>query len=259
MDTAADNNCMNNLAAILPVDNNVWKLDPARQRARSIIREFALNTSTHAIPGIARSQSMANRIFWSISFISFTGIMVYFIAKSIINYFEYPVQTGVAVFIEQPQIFPAFTFCNHGFFRYDKMIDEYVNYTNSKNITNTTASAPFTPTQSLYLQDFLVEKINSGETVDDSLFTLDMMLIDCNYNSKQCNKADFISFISASYGFCYTFNAKTKQNNNSRLRFVDENGGIGILTLRLYAHSHLYTPYVLAGKMFYRVIFQHDC
>ena len=48
-----------------------------RPRRRSIIREFCLNTSTHALPSIARSESIHNRLFWSISFLAFLAIMIY--------------------------------------------------------------------------------------------------------------------------------------------------------------------------------------
>lgn len=34
-----------------------------RRRRRSIIRNFCLNTSAHGLPGIARSQSIWNRLF----------------------------------------------------------------------------------------------------------------------------------------------------------------------------------------------------
>ena len=52
-----------------------------RRRARSIINEFFLNTSTHGLPGIARSESIHNRLFWIATLSCFTGIMLYFITQ----------------------------------------------------------------------------------------------------------------------------------------------------------------------------------
>ena len=49
-----------------------------RRRRRSIVRQFCLNTSTHALLGIARSESVHNRVFWSISFVFFHGCDVVF-------------------------------------------------------------------------------------------------------------------------------------------------------------------------------------
>ena len=108
------------------------------RRRRSIIREFALNTSTHALPGIARSQSIHNCIFWTASFVLFTGVMIYFVSQSIISYFQYPTQTLVSVRIDQRQTFPAVTICNLIPYRYDTAIDPLLEYAKGKNITNMT-------------------------------------------------------------------------------------------------------------------------
>ena len=105
------------------------ELGKTERRRRSIIREFALNTSTHALPGIARSQSKHNRIFWSISFLTFTGIMIYFVVQSLRNYFQYPTQTSVSIVVERSQIFPAVTICNYGAGRSDMSSAEYLNFT----------------------------------------------------------------------------------------------------------------------------------
>ena len=50
--------------------------------SQSIVREFLLNTSAHALLGIAWSSSVHNRVFWSVCFVVFTGIMICFLAKA---------------------------------------------------------------------------------------------------------------------------------------------------------------------------------
>ncbi|CAF5142835.1 unnamed protein product, partial [Rotaria sp. Silwood1] len=60
------------IATVFPVDAEALKPDLKLHRRRSIIRDFSLNTSTHGIPGIARSQSIHNRIFWIVSTLVFT-------------------------------------------------------------------------------------------------------------------------------------------------------------------------------------------
>ena len=92
------------------------------RRRRSIIREFSLNTSAHGIPGIARSQSISNTIFWSFCFTAFTAVALYFIIRAIHSYFEYTTQTSVNMISEWPQYFPAFTVCNLAPVRYDRFI-----------------------------------------------------------------------------------------------------------------------------------------
>ncbi|CAF1499272.1 unnamed protein product [Rotaria sordida] len=150
------------VATIFPIDAEVLKADPKSRRTGSIIKEFSLNTSTHGIPGIARSQSIQNRIFWCISTLIFTGVMIFFITQSIREYFEYPSQTSVSIAVGWPQAFPAVTICNYSPLRYDRFIGPFLNYTNTLNLTNTTDTTNFTFAQSLYINDFLVYKLNQA-------------------------------------------------------------------------------------------------
>ena len=240
---------INHVTSVVPMTQEASKLESAKPRRRSIIREFLLNTSTHGLPGIAHSQSKHNCIFWTIVFLIFTGILIFFVYQSIAKYFQYPTQTSVSIIIEQSQAFPAVTFCNYAPARYDLVIGPLLNYSNSRNLTNTndTSMAAFTPAQALMTRDVLQEKLNSNQSVTEFFFSIDIMLIDCSYNGITCTADDFISFISSSYGLCYTFNAKTKNVNGSDVRNTNDNAGSGDLILRLYAHSHLYIPYVSEG------------
>lgn len=214
-------------------------------RRLSIVREFALNTSTHALPGIARSQSKHNRIFWSVSFIIFTGVMTYFITESLIKYFQYPTQTNVDMVVERSQKFPAVTVCNYCPARFDRIVGPLINYTLTRNLSN---SSTFSVETLAYINSFFIDLTNANEPLDDFFFQLEIMLIDCIYNGEKCNSSDFISFTSAAYGLCYTFNAQRLNSTGRRLRYTNDNAGFGKLQLRLYPHSHLYIPFVTAGR-----------
>ena len=222
-----------------------WESNPPKPRRRSIIREFALNTSTHALPGIARSKSKHNRAFWAISFIGFTGVMIMFVTQSLVMYFQYPTQTSVSIVVERSQAFPAVTICNYAPARFDLLIGPFLNFTNARNLTNSNDTTTFTLQQAGFLQDYLIEGVNTGEKVNKFFFNLNVMLISCNYNGLTCTAADFLSFTSPSFGSCYTFNAKTR--SNSSVRHTNDNGARGKLQLRLYAHKHLYIPMILQG------------
>lgn len=222
-----------------------WESNPPKPRRRSIIREFALNTSTHALPGIARSKSKHNRAFWAVSFVAFTGVMILFVTQSILRYFEYPTQTSVSIVIERSQAFPAVTICNYGPARFDLLVGPFLNFTNARNLTITNDTTTLTVQQIMHLYEFLIDNVNTGENVNKFFFTLDVMLISCTYNDLNCTAADFLPFTSSTFGSCYTFNAKTK--NNSSVRHTNDNGARGKLQLRLYPHKHLYIPLILQG------------
>ncbi len=236
------------IATVFPVNAEALKPDPTAHRRRSIIREFSLNTSTHGIPGIARSQSMHNCIFWTASLLIFTGIMLYFVIESILAYFEYPTQTLVSIVVEWPQAFPAVTICNYSPLCYDRFIGPFLNYTNSLNLTNTNDTTTFSAAQASYIRDFLQYKLNQNESLNDFSFPLSSMLMRCTFNGLDCSADNFTSFISTAYGVCYTFNAKLKNTINGGVRNSGDNGGSGYLALGLYAHSHQYVPYATPGK-----------
>lgn len=221
---------------------------PARRRRRSIIREFALNTSTHGLPGIARSQTKHNRIFWTLSFLSFTGVMSFFIFRTIAAYFDYPTQTSLSLVIEKRQNFPAVTICNYSPVRSDLLLPIFFNYTDANNITNPTQSRIITPQLANMLRRYLLRKVNANQSVKEYFFTLDMMMITCTFNNVSCSVDDFTSFESADHGMCYTFNARQKKTTNHTVRQIVQNGGPGLLKLQLYAHSHLYVPFGSEGK-----------
>lgn len=236
------------IATVFPITAEALRPIPILKGNRAILQEFGLNTSTHGIPGIARSQSIHNRTFWSITFFVFTGIMLYFVIETILAYYGYPTQTSVSFSDQWPQVFPAVTICNYSPFVYDRFIESYLNYTNELNLTNTTNTSVFSAEQASYISDFLQYKLNKNESLIDFYYPLSSMLISCVYNNGNCSAADFIPFISPVYGLCYTYNALVDHINNGSLHYNNENGYSGQLQLDLYVHSHQYVPYLSDGK-----------
>ena len=217
-------------------------------RRRSIIRDFSLNTSTHGLPGIARSRSMCNRLFWIFITSIFSGAMLYFVIKSITTYFDYPTQTSVSVLVERSQPFAAVSICNYSPLRFDRFIGPFLNFTNSRNLTNTTDNSTITREQANFIRSFIQDSIQRDQPVADMLFPLEAMLLNCTYNDRPCNTSDFLPFLSAIYGLCYTFNAK-RVSDERPIRITSEYGNTGKLVLKLYAHSHQYVPYISEGKV----------
>ena len=229
------------------VDTAIRDPNSSRRRAKSVVREFGLNTSTHGIPGIARSESVLNRVFWSVCTLTFAGVTAYFITKSILNFLEYPVQTVVSVIDDPSQKFPAISICNYSPLRYDLFKAEFLNYTADLNLTNA-ANYTVAEKQSMHIQNFLRYKLNRNESLTGYFFTLENMLIKCKYNQLDCSKEDFVPFVNARYGNCYTFNAIARHIRNGTLYKLAENGDWGILQLELYVHTHQYVPYWSSGK-----------
>ncbi|CAF1025436.1 unnamed protein product [Rotaria sp. Silwood1] len=242
---------------VLSPINDVPVVQPKNKVSRrlSIIREFSLNTSTHALPGIARSESLHNRIFWSLSFISFTGLMIYFVVKAILAYFDYPTSMDTSFISEWPQEFPAFSFCNISPLRRDLFWKPFLNY----SIMNNRTSANDIAWDSLSLLDltkFLIYTLNRNETLDKYFYSLSSMMYKCSFNDMPCSVNDFVPFTSFVYGACYTFNAALKNNASRNTVYANEHGGDGKLSIGLYIHSHQYVPSLMEG--FGAVAIVHD-
>jgi hypothetical protein len=175
--------------------------------------------------------------------------MGFFIVQSIINFFNYPTQTSVSIIVDRSQPFPAVSICNYSPVRFDTFINPFLNYTNSLGLTNTTDNSTVSGTQANYIRDYFQYLFNNNYTASlyNKFFPLQPMLLSCSYNGQSCNTTDFISFVSSTYGLCYTFNAKLK-SNQTYLRNVTDNGGPGKLQLRLYAYSNQYVPYISEGN-----------
>ncbi|CAF3751624.1 unnamed protein product [Rotaria sp. Silwood1] len=235
------------VSMVFPTKPTLIKDEKTMHRRRSIIREFALNTSTHGLPGIARSESIHNRIFWSISFLCFTAVMIYFVTTAILSYFGYPTQINVDIITEWPQYFPAVSICNGAPFHLDRFIRPFLNYTYEQNLINSTNTSTIPAYLASSILDFLIHKTNKNESMDSYLFSLSSMLYKCTFNNLPCSIENFTTFNSAFYGRCYTFNAKMKSNSNNSVRYVNHNGGNGVLDLEFYVHSHQYVPYFWKG------------
>jgi len=216
--------------------------------SRAIILDYFLNASTHGLLGIARSASLRNHIFWSISFLGFTALMTYFVVKAILDYFEYPTNIDVNVVREWPQYFPAFSLCNASPLRMDQFIGPFLNYTNALNLTDTNDTTTLSAYQSQYILNFIVGMINRNQSIIPLFYSLSSMLYLCYFNSEPCSAADFIPFTSSKYGLCYTFNAKLKNSSSSGVRYSNQYGGNDELDLSLYVHGDQYVPYVSEGE-----------
>jgi hypothetical protein len=241
------------IATVFPINAEALKPESTLEGHRAILRDFGLTTSAHGIPSIARSQSIHNRIFWSISFVVFTGFTLYFIIEAVLAYFAYPTQTSVGFSDQWPQAFPAVTICNYSPLRYDQFIGPYLNYTNALNLTNTSDTSRFSAEQALYINDFLQYKLNRNESLNDFYYPLSSMLIKCVYNGDNCSVDDFIQFTSPVYGLCYTYNSQANNINNGELHYNNENGDSGDLELDLYVQSHQYVPYLYDGNGIYLI------
>ena len=238
------------VATIFPVDLEELKGEGRFARRRSIVREFALNTSTHAIPRIASAQTKHNRLFWTVCLLIFTGIMLYFIITSFQEYFKYPTQTLVSLVEDSSQSFAAVTICSFSWIRFDRFMEPFTKYTNERNLTDTNDTSVLTREQLQYIPEFFIDYVNRNQSVREFLYPMEELLIRCTYNSLNCTAADFVQFEASGHGLCHTFNGKADHIRNGSLYSATDNGEDGQLTLQLYSRSQPNVSGSLDGRVF---------
>lgn len=224
------------------------KLESEKIRRRSIIHEFCVNTTAHGLPSIANSTSLPHCLFWSVVFLGFAGLLIYFLVTAILAYYAYPTSIDIEIVSEWPQVFPAFSFCNYAPFIGDNFLQSFRNYSILNNLTNTNGTTEYQPTYN-DIATFLISSANKNESTDPFDFPISAMLISCQFNNVPCSANNFIKFVSPDYGACYTFNAKLKNTTDSSLLLANQYGGDGVLSLSFFIHGYQYLKNFVDGKL----------
>ena len=166
-----------------------------RRRRQSVIRDFFRATSIHGLPAIARSHSSRHLAFWSLAFLLFFGIMLYFVVVSILAFFAYPTQTNVDIVVEYPMSFPAVTVCHYAGLRSDLFLGPFINYTIDLGLVSSNTSTEDVlknPVLSFTIFQFLLDLVSRNRSIADHAFDLKELLFSCTYNDLPCNASDFV-------------------------------------------------------------------
>ena len=85
--------------------------------------------------------------------------------------------------------------------------------------------------QNNFLSGFLNDASYNDSTRKSAGFLIENMLVSCSFNRLSCNSSDFSYFFHQNYGNCYTFNART-DNNQVKTTYFD--GSERCLILELF-------------------------
>lgn len=217
---------------------------PSRSR-RSIFKQFLANSTIDGLKSISDAHSLHATLFWIFAFLLCLSLMLYLCTRSLIEYFEYTSTNDLQFLYDYQSIFPAFTVCNTDTLRSDRLLPPFINYLyNQSLIASNNYSQTLSPALLYEVNTFLLTLVNNDGIPQEELvgltYSLDVMLLYCAYNGKECNQSDFVWFYSYEYGSCYTFNAKSVNETTNDLRITTENGGSGELDLQFYVQSQLY-------------------
>jgi hypothetical protein len=182
---------------------------------KSIIKNWAMQSTSHGIPKIASSPYKIIKIIWIIFFFGSFGFCSFCLLNSFQEYFNYAVNTQMSVTTQSSLQFPTVTFCNKNPFKTnDKNFlfrDLFLSLYNE--MVNTSKNLGFNDLDKITLglnqatKSVIYSTIVNEQERSTLSYTIDEMLISCSFNLYNCDKNDFDFYWSNMYGNCYQFNS----------------------------------------------------
>ncbi|RNA35576.1 acid-sensing ion channel 1 isoform X2 [Brachionus plicatilis] len=200
----------------------------------NLLKNQVESSSIHAIPNILRTKTSISRILWSIAFIVSFSACVYQVVMLIVNFFEFKTIVRMELVQSFDEEFPAVTFCNLNPFDFSlkenqAKMSEFLNESMAHGNEN-------------YLKMIKCNLNNSLSNLEG--FSIEKMLILCQYDSEECNVDDFVQFEHITiFGRCYTFNSgRNSSGHKIPIRKRTRPELVSGLNLKLFIGALEYQP-----------------
>ena len=176
----------------------------------SIIREWALQSSSHGIPNIARAGKISFlKFLWTICFLISLSYSLYLVSESLIEFTSRPYITSQSLIEETPTQFPTVLICslnalnnkNTQVLKLAELLEKQFESLQLKNFNGI-----YSDIMSTAFKSFLIDLPDSAKK--SAGYQLKDMLISCYFNNVECNVTDFKWIFVFDYVNCYAFNAK---------------------------------------------------
>jgi hypothetical protein len=184
---------------------------------KSYIIEAITSSTIHGIDKIYKPRRTFLKVLWIIFFMASTAACAYFIANSIITYFQFEVVTKVQVIYEVPQLFPTVAICNSNILSNDEMIEF-----GKKILEQNGLPDPFRDTSALGMNMTLIEVnvmikfmvasyLKIQPDIKNMSTKFDELFMSCTFNLQTCDESMFEWYFDINYGSCFRFNHKNVQ------------------------------------------------
>jgi hypothetical protein len=185
--------------------------------------------TTHGLPNIVRSKYISVKIVWSLLFLTAVGTSIYFLDKTIKEFFEYNVTTKVRLINVNELDYPVITVCDKHQISTDSGLNYFIqNYLNNFDAKNVEILAELY--HILNFDIFPYQLLYDVPILKRSNFTqsIENMLYKGTLNNHKITASDFEWIFNPYYGNCYQLNTDSKfkaiiQNTNLlELTFVSK-------------------------------------
>ena len=193
------------------------KKDEKSDEIKSYIIEAITSSTIHGIDKIYKPRRTFLKVLWIIFFIASTAACAFFIANSIMTYFQFEVVTKVQVIYEVPQLFPTVAICSANILSNDEMVEF-----GKKILEKNGLPDPFRDTSALGMNMTLVEVnvlikfivasyLKIQPDIKNMSTKFDELFMSCTFNLQPCNESMFEWYFDINYGSCFRFNHKNVQ------------------------------------------------
>ena len=209
------------------------------QRIKKESIECIQSLTTHGLPNLSRTKYKLIKFIWFLLTIASALFSIYFILKTLSEFYEYNVTTEVRLIkSNEPLEFPTISICNKNRFstnysvdRLKNLIKSNYNYSfeelfHNQNITKRNLNYFVKSSLVNNESKFLFSDIEMNER---EKYTLNMKnsLLHCQFMNQNCNYTDFEWFFNSKYGNCYKFNT----NGLKKSYKANQDDGLLILLL----------------------------
>ena len=191
----------------------------AKKNYKRIVREWAVNSTSHGLPKIMRTHNRLIRVLWVILFLASSTYCFYTIVNSIVQYSKYQTVSQVSYVNERQVNFPAVTICTLSVFDYFYKSGELKEILTKYNLSFLVfnefnrefyESGWIKPSDEWILDDAnnAIKRAVAHSQNQGLGFSLESdLLFKCYFNKKICDHTYFKHFWDNNYGSCYTFNS----------------------------------------------------
>lgn len=186
-------------------------------KLKEIILEWGSTSSAHGFPGISsKNTNWLIKCVWLVLMLASWIYCFYTIIKTMIQFYEYRVDTKIEFVNEIPASFPEIDICNLSPYKYTPTNAD-LNMSMSLDPVYFNDSSKFNDTFRNYLREaeihikaslnFYNHLIIRNETNFDNItFNWSEIFQSCKFKNKKCNESDFDYFSNFYYGKCFSFN-----------------------------------------------------
>ena len=187
----------------------------------NITKEVLLNSTSHGLPNILRSESLTIKIVWAIFLVASTALCSYLCIQSILAYYKYDVTAKTRKIYESPTLFPTIAICTKQIYSTENGLDflkKVIKKYKYADIFNDSVYAEYKydmPSLNYYTNNLfssasidLLDKNITDEQKKSFQYKLEDILIECNFNEipDNCTVENFYWEYDNVLSNCYSIN-----------------------------------------------------